>query len=594
MAFVTNLYSDPQCKNSLYTMSVGVAGITGYWADESHWTLGTTDRNGNKIRYAYINQNFSSGIVLSGGSVLFNFDDTTDDKIDNFFNHPFSTDRISNSSQTAYNNVLFYGVDGNITNYIHFARGGLVRQINVKLGAYHQTPENGSFSERTAWNYEYTTAQGYNPTGNISAQFAGSTKYGCVKMYTITLFEIEHILFAFGVDFSGNISPNAGAWPPTFIIVPVAIFQDKPNKPYVGPVSKESAESAFIGSRNKDNISPRDISAAPNPYGFNSVSGLSLVKMSNSQYTELIFQIYNGTSGELLNQAGQVISDLVGGRGKRPVDEVQAIINGIFCCHAVPVIGGYTPTGSVQLKSICGYDVLTALTLSTVNPLQQSDIQSGIIPRQTGCFLDFAPHTKCELTIPFFGCVGINPSALLGNALHLYFTIDLYTGYAICCVSIIDSNSGAEWIYTTISAKIATEMPLIGAGANGVSINKLSNGVMGLAHNMGGVYGAIHSAYQIFDGIQTAPQSTPVSRGGASDSNAFLTPYECYLTVTTPNNFNAGDYWELAGVPSHMSGTVGSFRGYTLFEHVDLSGVSGATESELRDIESVLYGGVWL
>ena len=40
--------------------------------------------------------------------------------------------------------------------------------------------------------------------------------------------------------------------------------------------------------------------------------------------------------------------------------------------------------------------------------------------------------------------------------------------------------------------------------------------------------------------------------------------------------------------------TVGSFSGYTVFEHVDLSGVSGATDSELSEIENTLKGGVWL
>lgn len=592
MAFVTNLYLDPQCKNSQYTMSVGVAGITGYWADESHWTIGTTDRNGNKIRYAFINQNFSSGIVLSGGSILFNFDDTTDDKINSFFNNPFSTDRISNSSQNAYNNVLFYGVDGNITNYIHFARGGLVRQINVKLGAYHQTPENGSFSERTAWNYEYTTAQGYTPTGNISAQFAGSTKFGCVKMYTITLFEIEHILFAFGVDFSGNISPNAGAWPPTFIIVPVSMFQDKPNKPYVGPVSKESAESAFIGSRNKDNISPRDISITPNPYGFNS-NGVYLCDVSSSEYFRIIGQLYNGFSGNVLNMLGQTISYTVGGNSRRPRDEIQTMIDGILCCHYVPVLGGYPQTGTVDMTEITGYSMFNtgSMVLKTVNPLQQETITTGIIPRQTGNYLDFAPYTSCILTIPILGDLEIDTSALLGNSLSLHFGIDLYSGVLSCDVCINDTGGGS-WIYATLQGNCACDMPIAGAGAQGNPLLKIAGGLSSIA--TGGTAKIPAAAFQIYDGLQSAAYSTPIKRTGNTNAGILISPYKIYLTVTTPNNSNAADFWELAGIPSHMSGNVGGFHGYTVFEHVDLSGVSGATESELREIESVLYGGVWL
>lgn len=587
MALLLNVYKNYEMTDIAKSYNIGIAGITGYYANQSNWIRYSYQADKGDIFFVNPSAANFAGVTLSGGGIIydyaFNASIPYQDTVD--------TDYMSNDSQTLIHNPV---LTGKSENHAYFLQMWCTQNSDstatshpfvVRMGYYTQSPQTG---QRQTWLYNISSYT-FKPERSVS--IPTHSTFTLVKIYKLTIWETDFYMIAAGINASGQSSPTNNTM---LFLIPTAYFEDKEVKPYVGPVSKESAANAYIGSRSKDAITPRNVTVSPNPYGFNSISGLTLAKMSNSQYTQLIFQIYNGVSGNIMNQAGQVISDLVGGGGKRPADEVQAIINGIFCCHAVPVIGGYPSTGNVQLKSICGYDVITQQTLATVNPLQQSQIASGVIPRQTGSFLDFAPYTKCELTIPYFGNVSIDPSAIIGNALSLDFAIDLYTGVAICTVSIIDSASGVSWIYTTIQAKIATEMPLIGAGANGYSIGRLANGVMNLAHNMGGIYGAIGAGYMIMDGLQTAPQSVPVTRGGASDSNVFLAPYECYLTITTPDNYNAGDYWELAGVPSHMSGSVGSFSGFTVFEHVDLSDVSGATDAELSEIENTLHGGVWL
>lgn len=585
MALLLNLYGNYELDEIAKSCNIGLAGITGHYAKQSNWIRYSYQQRHGDVYFAQIKKVNSEGIELSGGSPIYNYQ--FDAQIP--FADIIPTDTRSNTNQAPVYNPFLIGKDDTSACSMELFcsqnsdTAAPNRSFVVRLVYYTQTPQTGA---RQTWLYNYNS---FHPERSID--IPRNSQFGEVRIFKLNIWETNYYAIFAGINSAGKTSPNNNTMA---FLIPVDYFKDKEIRPYVGPVSKESAANAYIGSRSKDAITPRDVTVSPNPYGFNGISGLTLAKMSNAQYTQLIFQIYNGVSGNIMNQAGQVISDLVGGGGKRPADEVQAIINGIFCCHAVPVIGGYPSTGSIQLKTICGYDVITMQTLATVNPLQQSQIASGVIPRQTGSFLDFAPYTKCELTIPYFGNVSIDPSAIMGNALSLDFAIDLYTGVAICTVSIIDSASGVSWIYTTIQAKIATEMPLIGAGANGYSIGRLANGVMNLAHNMGGIYGAIGAGYMVMDGLQTAPQSVPVTRGGASDSNVFLAPYECYLTVTTPNNFNAGDYWTLAGVPSHMSGNVGSFSGFTAFEHVDLSGVSGATDAELSEIENTLRGGVWL
>lgn len=265
------------------------------------------------------------------------------------------------------------------------------------------------------------------------------------------------------------------------------------------------------------------------------------------------------------------------------------MINGVLCCHSVPVLGGYPDTGSVAMTTLCGYPMFTVedMTLATVDPLQQETYTTGIIPRPTGSFLDFSPYTAVSLTIPILGTVQLDPSAVLGKALSLHFGIDLFAGVLSCDISIIEP-SGTEWIYTTVQANCATDMQIMGSGAQGNPLLKIANALTD------GATTPLASVYDIFDGLQMFSQSTPVSRVSHTGANLLLNPYHIYLTITTPDNFNAFNFWDLAGIPSHMGGNVGMFSGYTVFEHVDLSAVSGATESELAEIDSALRGGVWL
>lgn len=588
MALILNLYKDAQCKTPALSPVLGVAGITGYYADKSHWQSQTLwDHTFYRVQLT--NSTGRDGVILSGGVPIFDFQRITDREIFTAPDtHSITTDTRRNGQTGKVYNIFFAGINtqsGNrlTANTIGFTGSQSPNWFNVtiRLQQYIQEPIDATGQNRTLWIYN-NSAQDFSQ----SAQLTGTLQQ-CVCAYKFPMWDDEFYLFALGVSAGGK--PNSDT---RLLAVPVDFFQDKEIKPYVGPVSKESAESAFIGIRSKESVLPRDLSISPNPYGFNR-NGVYLCKCDRDSYNKIIAQMYNGLSGNLLNLAGQVISSTIGGNARRPRDEIATMIDGVLCCHSVPVLGGYPSTGSVDLTSICGYSMYSVgeMLLQTVDPIQHETITTGIIPRQTGNYLDFAPYTTVTLTIPILGSVTIDPSAILGRSLSLHFGIDLFSGVLSCDISIIEPD-GTSWIYTTLQGNAVTDMPIMGAGANANPLLKIANGAMGIASgNMSNVVGGI---YSIYDGIQTASYAAPISRVSHTGANLLLSPYEIYLTVTTPDNINAEDFWSLAGIPSHMSGTVGDFTGYTVFEHVDLSGVSGATDSELSEIENTLKGGVWL
>ena len=616
MAFVTNFYSDNLCKEVQFPLTCGVAGITSeHWNNINNWNVAGTDRAGNKILYAYINQHFSSNeIALSGGSVLFNFDSTTADKLDYFFAHPYSTDTLSNTSQNAYNFVSFFGVNGTASTYLHIERGSQVRQMLIQIGAYHQTPEGSGMNERTAWNHEYSSApDGFPVTSRISAQFAANTLYGCVKPYLINIFGIDHFMLAFGIDFGGGISPNAGAWPPTFILIPVAMFADKPNKPYVGPVSKDSAASSFSPTTPyRDNITGRNLTGKRNPVGFNSGNGLRLLKLDNAAYSLIVYLIYSGSSSSLINFAGQLIDQVTGGEGHRPAEEVQPMAQGVLCCHILPAITSYAGT-SYMLQSIAGYRLsLTGVpAYLCTNSIYAFNSDPVYIERRLNSFLDFEPYTSIICHLPFMGDISLSPSAVYGNAIQAQYELDIYTGILSCNLCII--SGGYSYIVSTQQAKIATSLPIIGAAANQNAISTIAQATGGLtrarmqqarAQEVGTQAAqaaaaantaatAVGAAAMTLDALSRAGNAVPVGGSSVEGIGNYLVSRAAYLIITRPEPSLPEQYAQMQGAVINKSGIVSEFSGYAEFAAVDLSGID-ATDAEKAEILATLRGGVFV
>lgn len=602
MADILNFYTDIDLKDIALSVPVGVASIV-KTEDEtkpdltklSNWiSIGqyTYDSGYYRKIYRLSNIDAQSGITLGGtGAIATVFSPEnwvtgdTPKLIDGTFRNAFFIDvhDTTNGAQTPVWRGIYLQIFGgqykDNNDIWHFSP-------TIRIGNYLATPDNKITIKADRTSYKYYTGTDYEFAAEASANgWTSNSQFNQIAMYSCVVEETEFFMFVMGVN-NGVLHPSNDV---TVVLIPKTYFKYRIPKPYIGPVSKESAESAFItGSRSKESVLPRDLSVSPNPYGFNR-NGVYLCKCDRDSYNKITSKIYNGLSGNYLNALGQVVSGVIVGNSRRPRDEVQTMVNGVLCCHAVPVLGGFPSTGSVAMTSICGYSMFAPdeMTLQTVDPIQHETITTGIIPRQTGNFLDFAPYTNVSLSIPILGTVQIDPSAILGRSLSLHFGMDVFAGVLSCDVSIIEPD-GTSWIYTTLQANCGTDMQIMGSGANGNPILKLANALTdGQQSPLAGIFSA-------YDGLQTCSYSTPINRISHTGANLLLSPYAIYLTVTTPNNSNAADFWTLAGIPSHMSGTVGDFTGRTVFEHVDLSAVSGATDSELSEIENTLRGGVWL
>lgn len=622
MASVINLYRDSLCKDPILQVSPGVAGVVGYYANINNWTIypintGLVNDAGKQLLiYAtYINQDKNGnlkrrgcdfGFTFSGGSVLYDFDTSgtiipldikTTDKVN-------TSPGAGNITNAFFTGQMTYEGDLVRTGYVRFGQGIYERSVGVSFGSYYQEPEDAAMQNRQSWAYE--TSVGYYASTttfcqSVLVEFNANTRWHYCKMYSITIDEMDCYAFFIGVDFDGSINdsntddPGSEYFHSTYIIaVPKDLYKDRVPKPYVGPVTPESAEGFTPPGREfyNDNIIPRVITDT-NPFGFNEDDGwgtVRFIRQSKGEWVGMIQQIYHGIGSGLGALSQFVDVATFSPTTVRDAEEVSAMTKGILSCRVLPDFG--FPVGAkVNESTICGYPLYKGYsTHKTIGNITDQIIPitfpQTYISRTYNNFLDFEPYTTATLHIPFVGDINIDPSVLYGSVISIEGYVDGFTG--LISVDVVLRKNGVEWIYAELQGNCGTEMPIIGAGSTtSQAIGKVASGLGQLASNpVGGVF-------TMLDGIGKAGKSVPSTVNSNPQMAAYFAQRFCYITINTPLPENPENYAALMGTVVRKEGTVGKYAGYSEFSAVNLSTVN-ATDAEKQEIEILLKGGVFV
>lgn len=250
-------------------------------------------------------------------------------------------------------------------------------------------------------------------------------------------------------------------------------------------------------------------------------------------------------------------------------------------------------------------------------------------------FLDYAPHTKIELYLPWStGFVEIDPHECLPGSIGVVTNIEFGKG---TCQHIVTGNKGA--VIGVFSGVCATTLPLtsidtaskavnVVTAAAGLAVAAVTTGVAGAAASgvATGVkaFGAgltMSSALKAgageFAGSLIQPSNyTPIassSSGIAARSSiaAFRQPPHVvrngsfngngagmgiqypFIILSRPTQNVPKNYGHYYGYPSNIYTTLGSVSGYTEVASVHLDGIS-CTVQEREEIDNLLKGGVIL
>lgn len=312
-------------------------------------------------------------------------------------------------------------------------------------------------------------------------------------------------------------------------------------------------------------------------------------------------------------------------------DSLISVMSYPFAVGQLP--GITTVAGNIYLGSLNSGAPSSGILAKSFSQIDWGSIS---ITEYWGNFLDYAPHTKIQLFLPWgTGFVDIDPNEVMNGTLQVKTNIELSKG---TCVHIVSNGGGA--ILGTYNGFCGSQYPItavdtsgkaIGAAIAGVSLavagasgaiakeagerglhalqvasSTKNAGYPELPHlRMAGLnelhreatYNAMSAgAAKVAAKSSLAAARIPATfnRNGSFASNAAgMMPQKPFIVMTWPDQSVPEQYGSHVGYPSNIYISLGRLRGYTEVGAIHLEGIN-CTEHEREELMSLLQGGVIL
>lgn len=216
------------------------------------------------------------------------------------------------------------------------------------------------------------------------------------------------------------------------------------------------------------------------------------------------------------------------------------------------------------------------------------------IPENWGSFLDYE-YTTIELYLPFIGVVDIDTSECMGGTINVQYTIDYYTGMCVAnvkCTRPFIAPNGFN--YGTVDAQhsyqgnCAIQIPLSRTDY-GAMVGNLINACTQAISNP--AQGAITL---IGDAVSGGLRPSVSSKGNIVANSGYCSVLYPYVRITRPITAEPDSYQEVVGYPSYIDTTLGQCEGKCVCKDIKLTGIHGATDSELERIKQACREGIYI
>ena len=199
-----------------------------------------------------------------------------------------------------------------------------------------------------------------------------------------------------------------------------------------------------------------------------------------------------------------------------------------------------------------------------------------------GSALDYSPYTKAEIWVPMVGFRDLDINDIMGKTIHLKYNYSIFDGnltaQLMCGNAVLYKWPGNVKEVIPVTAKVND------------ALQRVVSGVMGVATAGSG---AGMAAAAIGAAVNVAMAKTHVSRTGEmGGSTGLLDDFMPFLIIHRPIQSLAAGFKSQKGYPSNISSILSACSGYTEVEYIHLTGISGATDTELQEIEQLLKNGV--
>lgn len=262
---------------------------------------------------------------------------------------------------------------------------------------------------------------------------------------------------------------------------------------------------------------------------------------------------------------------------------LQDPLDALISLHCLP----FTPAnGAAEQIKMGNYDFQGNISAPVITS-QYKTIDCGTltVPEYWGSAMDRDPYCKVDIYLPFIGIKQLKADDVIGLQMGVKYNVDVLTGDLTaqikCGQSVLYKYQGNCKAIIPISAQINETMANLIKGAGHVAIGAAAGGLAGAGR------AAITAA------VNVALSKTNITRSGdLSGSVGLLDHFEPYLIIHRQIQSLAKDFKKFKGYPSNITSMLSGVTGYTEVEYIHLENISGATDAELNEIESLLKAGV--
>ena len=280
------------------------------------------------------------------------------------------------------------------------------------------------------------------------------------------------------------------------------------------------------------------------------------------------------------------------------LDNFKKMLNNpMDCILGLSIVPVNVPRGSA--REITVGNIATTVSCD-ICPTQYVKVDCGTFTfdrhSMTNSYLDYAPYSKCYLYLPFIGVQEINIDDFMQSTMHVVYHVDILTGAMFCYVM-----RGSSVMYTYMG-QCAENVPLSSSSYSNTigSIMSAAASIVGVA-SMAATGGATAPvAAGLLAGATTSTANAvsslkpSVAHSGSIGGGAGIMGVNYpYLIFNTPHVSIPSQQRHYTGYPSNQIVKLSALKGFNVIQAINLS-VSGANDSEMNEIESILKGGVIL
>ena len=286
---------------------------------------------------------------------------------------------------------------------------------------------------------------------------------------------------------------------------------------------------------------------------------------------------------------GDTLKSWISNTAFNPLDAIVSLQ--IFPC--APTVSGLSHVKLFHfdcVDSVLGANASAGLI---TKQFEVYDFGTLTIPETWESFLDY-DATNFSLYLPFIGSVDIPVSEVMGGSINVQYTVDFLTGICVAnvlCTKLVnlpDDDDVNQYAQHSYMGNCSMQIPITQVGYGNI-IGSLMQAAAMIPAGVGAVAGSLANS-----ALSGGFKPTVETKGSVLSNAGFCSVLQPYITVTRPISAEPEGYQETIGYPSYVETTLGDCEDLCVCDSIDLSGISGATDSEMNRIRQLCMDGVYV